>query len=74
MSKEAVDSGTFPIWPRMEVAMSRINDILKIVSGVASEQRDASGKIVEKVLKEVPLVADAASEAVKAAIKIITKK
>lgn len=54
--------------------MTRITDILKAVSGAAFEQRDASGKIVEKVLKEVPLVADTAAEAVKAAIKVITKK
>lgn len=54
--------------------MTRITEILKFVAGAASENRDASGKIVEKVLKEVPLVADTAAEAVKAAIKIVTKK
>jgi hypothetical protein len=58
----------------METVMTRITDILKAVSGAAFEQRDASGKIVEKVLKEVPLVADTAAEAVKAAIKVISKK
>jgi hypothetical protein len=52
--------------------MSGIDDFVEIFR--QNVQKDGSGKIVEKVLKDVPLVAQTATEAVKAAIKIVTKR